>query len=233
MGGEAGLFAGLGEDRGADDLVDRAGRGEEGLARDFRLDGRARRGFRGGALDQLDQVGAALEVVEADVELDDGRAGDDVGRLARRLERGDFEVGGLEGIAAVVEVERLQRGDHLGRLGHRIVGAVRIGDMALHARHRDPHVDRAAPADLDDVAQPILGGRLADQDHVGPDAARRHPVHDRRRAVGGRAFLVAGDDQAERARMIRVARRRRRRRRCRSSCRPRRGRGAGRRESRA
>ena len=69
MGGERGLRAGLGLDRGADDVVDRAGRGQEGLAGDLRLDGRAGRRLLGGAADQLDEVGAALEVVEADVEL--------------------------------------------------------------------------------------------------------------------------------------------------------------------
>ena len=185
-----------------DDLVDRPGRGQEGLARDLRLDRRARRRRLGGAADQLDQVVAAVEVVEADVELGAGAAGDDVGRLARGLDRGDFEVGGLEGVVAVVELERLERGEHPRQLRHRIVGAVRVGDVALHAGHRDPHVDRAAPADLDDVAEPRLRGRLADQDHVGPDAALRHPLHQRRRAVGRRAFLVAGDDQAERAGML-------------------------------
>ena len=61
--------AGLGLDRGADDLVDRAGRGQEGLARDLRLDGRAGRRRLGGAADQIDQIGAALQIVEADVEL--------------------------------------------------------------------------------------------------------------------------------------------------------------------
>ena len=54
----------------------------------------------------------------------------------------------------------------LRELGDRIVGAVRVGDMALRARHVDPHVDRAAPADLDRVAEPLDRGRLADQDHV-------------------------------------------------------------------
>src|SRR6185295_7416976 len=98
---------------------------------------------------QVDEVGAAVEVVEADVELDRGRARDDVGRPVRRPDGGDLEIGGLERIIAVVEVNGFERFDHPGQLRHRIVGAVRIGDVALQAGNRDPHVDRAAPADLD------------------------------------------------------------------------------------
>ena len=45
-------LAGLGLDRRADDLVDRPGRGQEGLAGDLRLDRRAGRGRLGGAADQ-------------------------------------------------------------------------------------------------------------------------------------------------------------------------------------
>ena len=74
VGGQARRAAGLGLDRGADDVVDRPGRGQEGLARDLRLDRRAGRRFLGGAADQRDQVLAALEVVEADVELGAGRS---------------------------------------------------------------------------------------------------------------------------------------------------------------
>ena len=75
----------------------------------------------------------------------------------------------------------------------------------------------------------LLAGRLADQDHVGRDAALLEPVDDRDRAVGGGAFLVAGDEQRQRAAVGRRRRwRRRRRRRSRSSCHWRRGRSAGR-----
>ena len=109
---------------------------------------------------------------------------------------------GWNGVVAVVQRDRVERGQHARQLGDRIIGAVGIGDVALHARYLDPHVDRAAAADLDDVAEPLLRGRLADQDHVGPDVARRHPAHQRRRAVGRRPFLVAGDDQAQPALLI-------------------------------
>ena len=124
--------------------------------------------------------------------------------------------------ASSAAITRASGGIGIGR-------AVRVGDVALHARHVDPHVDRAAAADLDRVAEPVDRGRLADQDHVGPDLALVQPVDDPRRAVSRIAFLVAGDQQRQRAGVsARCARSRRRRRRSRSSCRWRRARPAGR-----
>ena len=84
-----------------------------------------------------------------------------------------------------------------------------------------------SPSRASEVGSPIriMSGRM-------PRSAIQSMIA--RRAVGGRAFLVAGDDQAERARMIgdvgaggdEGGDRR-------PSCRPRRGRRAGRRGSRA
>src|SRR3546814_4477389 len=59
----------------------------------------------------------------------------------------------------------------------------RIGDMALHAVDMDPHVDRSAPADLDDVAQPPRGGWLAHHAEVRTQAVRGHPLHQGQRAL--------------------------------------------------
>ena len=56
-------------DRRDDHVVELARRGEEGLARDARPDGRAGRFALGDLLDHADQIGAALQIVEADVEL--------------------------------------------------------------------------------------------------------------------------------------------------------------------
>ena len=75
--------------------------------------------------------------------------------------------------------------------------------MALSPRHRDPDIDRAAPADLDRIPQPIDRGGFADQTQIGRDAARRHAIDQRARAEDRRAFLVPGDDQADRARIDR------------------------------
>ena len=116
---------------------------------------------------------------------------------------------------------------------NRVGRAVRVGDVALNAGHLDPHVDRAAPADLHRVAEALDRGRLADQDHVGPDLPLVQPVDDPRRAVGRIALLVAGDEQRRSCpSAARCARAPRRSRRWRSSCRSRRGRSAARLRSR-
>ena len=70
----SGLEAGFLLDRRDDDVVELARRGQEGLAGNARADGRARRLALGDLLDHPDQVGAALQIVEADVELG-GRRG--------------------------------------------------------------------------------------------------------------------------------------------------------------
>ena len=79
----------------------------------------------------------------------------------------------------------------------RVVGLVRIGGMALGAVDADGGVEAAAAADLDDVAQGIGVGGLADEAEVGDVAVGLHPVEHADGAVGGRALLVAGDEQAD------------------------------------
>ena len=148
-----------------DQIGERARLGEERLARNQRIDAsRAGASSATIATDLGFQRVTRLLVVEADVEPRARRAGDDVGGGIADLDVGDFEVGGLEPVIAVVEVPAASadRGCATSRR-HRIVGEVRVGDMALRAGHLDPGIDRSAPADLDRVAEPRVGGRLADQ----------------------------------------------------------------------
>ncbi len=63
---------------------------------------------------------------------------------------------------------------------------------------------RAAAAVLDHVAQHVGRGRLADQAVVELFAARLEHVADHHGAVGGRAFLVAGDQEGDRALVVGV-----------------------------
>ena len=102
-------------------------------------------------------------------------------------------------LGAVVERRRnqgVQAGDEPVR---RVVDAVRIGDMALHAVDRQPAGHAAAPADLDHVAERIGRSRLADD--AGVEALRRVPQPSQHlfRAVDRDPLLVAGDQQADRA----------------------------------
>ncbi len=78
-----------------------------------------------------------------------------------------------------------------------VVGAVRVGDVALGAVHGDFGVQAAAAADLDHVAEAHRAGRLADDAEVGDVPVLLHPWQDTDCAIGCHAFLVAGDEQAD------------------------------------
>ena len=106
---------------------------------------------------------------------------------------------GRELRAAVVERLGLQRGDQRHQPADRIVRPLRIGDMALLAGHDQVAVERAAPADLDGVAELFLVARLAQNAVVEFLAALGRPLQQLGRAVDRDAFLVAGDQERDRA----------------------------------
>ena len=126
----------------------------------------------------------------------------------------------------------------LDQPAHRIVGAVRIGDVALLAGDDQHAVLRAAAAELDGVAELRDVAGLAQHAMVELLAARGRPFQQLGAAVDRDAFLVAGDQERDRA--LWACRRWRRDnrasprscRRSRPSCRPRRGRTARRRRCR-
>ena len=71
--------------------------------------------------------------------------------------------------------------------------------MALAAVDCEPSIQRAAPAVLDRVAERADACRLADDAMVEKLTPRQRPVEELDRAVDRRAFLVAGDEKAERS----------------------------------
>ena len=85
---------------------------------------------------------------------------------------------------------------------HRVVGEVRIGDVTLDAVHGELARERAAPADLDRVAERVGAAGLADHAPVDLLAARFERFHHAPRAVDRRAFLVARQQERERAAVI-------------------------------
>ncbi len=130
------------------------------------------------------------------------------------------------------------RGRQFGerRRGHvdRVARQVRVGHVALHADTVSLRRQPAAAAVLDRVAERStqVGSPTMQQSSFSPRACSA--VDDAHRAVDGRAFLVAGEQEARCGRRARDARRRTPRRPppsppARSSCRRRRGRTAGRR----
>ena len=61
----------------------------------------------------------------------------------------------------MIERLGLQRGDERHQPANRIVRPLRIGDMTLLARHDQMAIERAAPADLDRIAELLLIARFA------------------------------------------------------------------------
>jgi hypothetical protein len=49
----------------------------------------------------------------------------------------------------------------------RVLGELRVGDMALYAVHGEPPGERAASADLDRIAHSLAARGLADDAHAG------------------------------------------------------------------
>src|SRR5208282_1126962 len=137
------------------------------------------------------------EVVEADVEHKPDLARDDVRRRVANVDADHFEVRRLEvGVALVERGE--QRRENGGERPDRIVGDVRVGDMALAAVQDEPPGQRSAPAVLDRVAERLDAGRLADDTMIEAFASGERPADQLDRAIDGRAFLVAGDEEADR-----------------------------------
>ena len=75
-----------------DYVVELAGRGKERLTRDARLDPGSGSLALGDLLDQFNERGSALKVVEADVELCRGTSRNDVARVCWRRDSREFEV---------------------------------------------------------------------------------------------------------------------------------------------
>ena len=121
-------------------------------------------GRLGGALlDQRLQRIRACAVVEADVEARPRLAGNEVDGLVADVDRGEFQMRRLE-IASVPSSSgsACSAAISVDQPADRIVGALRIGDMALLAGDDQRAVERAAPADLDGVAERRDIARLAE-----------------------------------------------------------------------
>src|SRR4051794_13334874 len=95
----------------------------------------------------------AVMIVEADVEPRARLRRDHVACAITDIDRGEFEVGGLEMRATVVERIAGERDDQRGNVRYGIGRAMRIGDVALNTVDNEGAGQRAAAADLDAVAK--------------------------------------------------------------------------------
>ena len=126
-------------------------------------------------------------------------------------------------LRASVEFVPRKRGGDARERRQRIMRALGISDMPLLAARENLAVERAATADFHHVAERVDIGGFADDAVIETLAPLPRPVEQLRRAVDRGAFLVAGDEEGNRALRDAVPdantpRPRRRRRRWRPSC---------------
>src|SRR3954468_2236250 len=140
-----------------------------------------------------------MQVVVADIEFRSRLRGDHVGRAVADIDRREFEVRWLELRAAMIERLLAQRHDQSRYIGDRIGGAIGIGDMALNAIHVKRARLRAATSDLDAIAELLEIAGLAKHAVVELFAARGRPLQQLDGTVDREIFLVAGDQERDRA----------------------------------
>ena len=142
----------------------------------------------------------------AKVELDVEMPGHDVLGAGTGVDIGNLETGRRKEFVAPVPLDPRQFGERRRRQVNRVAYQVRVGDVALLAEHRERAVERSAPAVLERVAKGCYARRLAHQAAIDFFAACFQPFDHLHRAVDRRAFLVGGNQQADRALMVRVLR---------------------------
>src|SRR5262249_49740217 len=149
----------------------------------------------GALLDQHLERSLAVAIIEADVEARTRLARDEIDDGVADIDRGEFQVRSVELRAAVVERSRHQRVHQGDQPAYGVVGTFGIGDVALLTGDDEGAVERAAPADLDSVADHRRIARLAEDAMVESLAALGRPLDELHRAVHGDAFLVSSDQE--------------------------------------
>ena len=198
------MQAGFGVDGGAGGIDQRAGAGEERLA--------AQSPFNGEVQPVLVQHGlqALLKALgrgfgaEAEVEVHDGFAGDDVGGARAGVQVAHLPGGGGKAVVACVPLRGGQLGQGGGQLVQGVAGQVGVGNVALHAAHGQAPGKRTPAAVFDHVARALHGGGFAHDAPVKPLAARLKLAAGGHGAVGGGAFFVAGEQQGHVQRRLRL-----------------------------
>src|SRR5690606_15935396 len=127
-----------------------------------------------------------------------------VGGTGASVDIGDLEAGRREELVAVVPGFRGQFGQHRGDAMNRVVGQVRVGDMALHTLDAQYTAERTTATVLDDIADHVGRRRFADDAVVDLLIALLQVLDHLDGAVDRRAFLVRSNQQADGAAVFRV-----------------------------
>src|SRR5690606_30294292 len=103
--------------------------------------------------DALAKAGAAVQVVEPDRDTRLRPLGNYVVRRVADFQLGDLDVRGLKPLRPLVELQGVEFRQHGNEAWDRVVGQVRIGDVALSPGNLEEDVHRPAPTDLHHVAE--------------------------------------------------------------------------------
>ncbi len=201
---QLGVGASLGLDRGRQRIAEFAARGQEGQAADGPFEVVVEAvlvQYRMHALLQpLDRARGG----ETEVEVDHAFARNHVRRAGAGMDVRHLPRGRRIVFVALVPLDRGQFGQCRHGQVDRVLRHVRIGDVALHAVDHQLAGHGAAAAVLDHVADLLHRGRFADDAVVELFAACLQLIADDHGAVDGRAFFVAGDQEADRAPVVRM-----------------------------
>ena len=158
------------------------------------------------AFEALLQAGRRAGRAEAKVEQQAQLAGHDVVGTGSGVNVGHLPCRRREIFVAIVPVRRCELGQRRRGQMNRIFGQLRIRDVTLHATHDERAGQGSAPSVLDHVAEPGGGSRLADDAVVQTLAARLQRFDHAHGAVHRYAFLVGGNQESDRARVLRMRR---------------------------
>ncbi len=142
---------------------------------------------------------AAAVGAKPEIEHDFERAGDDVRRAGAGMDIGALPCRRREVGIAFVPAHRGEFGQCGGGEMDRVPRELGIGDMALHALDGQRSGQRAAPAVLDHVAEPVDRRRLADDAVIDALARGTELLDNLDRSVDGRALFVGREKESDRA----------------------------------
>src|SRR6516162_5573910 len=114
------------------------------------------------------------------------------------VDRREFQMRRRKVFVAFVE-RRLQSRDQAYKSWNRIIGTLRVRNMALAAGDDQGAVERTAASDLDRVANDLEIARFAENAMIEALAAVTRPLEKLDRAVDRNALLIAGDEERDRA----------------------------------
>ena len=194
-GGQLGREAGFVGDGLLDGANQRAGRGQKGQTADrpCQLVLEVMLVQHGGQA-LLQALGRGFRA-KAEVEVHHAVARDHVARARASVDVAHLPAGRREEGVAFVPADRYQFGQGRSQTVNRVVGQVRVGDVALHAFDRQLAAHRAASAVLDHVARLLHRGGLAHDAKLRGIATGLELLADDHSAVQRRTFFVTGQQK--------------------------------------